>query len=260
MSQVFTNDRIIYSALLVNILVLFLMSFDSITEYFLIFEYIDQTCTLFFLLEAISKIRTYGWRSYISVNWNKLDFAIVMVTTPSLLIMFLPIPDFSFLLVLRALRVAKFFRFLQFIPHLQDLLVGVGRALKASLFVLLGFFFYNIIVSLFTYYMFRDLAPQYFSNGFESFYVIFKIFTMEGWYDIPDAIAKSGSAWMGVVTRIYFMAIVLTGGIFGFSIVNAIFVEGMISNENEELEERLDRVEKKLDYLIKKMEESNSKN
>jgi voltage-gated sodium channel len=99
------------------------------------------------------------------------------------------------------------------------------------------------------------MAPKYFTNGFESFYIIFKIFTMEGWYDIPEAIAKSGADWMGVATRIYFMLIVLTGGIFGFSIVNAIFVEEMISNESEELEERMERVERKLDFLIKKLEE-----
>lgn len=255
MSRIFANDRVIFIALQINILVLFLLSFNSLKAEFIIFEYIDLACTLFFLIEAIVKIRMYTWRAYISSNWNKLDFFIVLFTTPSLLILFLPIPDFTFLLVLRAFRVAKFFRFLQFIPHLQDLLVGLGRALKASLFVLLGFFFYNVIVSLFTYYLFREMAPKYFTNGFESFYIIFKIFTMEGWYDIPEAIAKSGAAWMGVATRIYFMLIVLTGGIFGFSIVNAIFVEEMISNESEELEERMKRVERKLDFLIKKLEE-----
>lgn len=255
MRRIFTSDRVIFIALILNILVLFLLSFNSIKTYFPIFEVVDLSCTVFFLIEALVKIRLYKWRNYISSNWNKLDFLIVLFTTPSLFVLIFPIPDFTFLLVLRILRVAKFFRFLQFVPHLQDLLIGVGRALKASLFVLAGFFFYNLIVSLFTYYIFRDLAPKHFSNGFESFYAIFKIFTMEGWYEIPDAIARNGAPWMSVATRIYFMVIVLTGGIFGFSIVNAIFVEEMISNENDELEERLIRVEKKLDLLLEKLEE-----
>jgi len=255
MRRIFTSDRIIFPVLILNILVLFLLSFEGLKTYFPILEIIDLSCTLFFLIEAIMKIRLYGWRNYITSNWNKLDFAIVLLTTPSLLVLFLPIPDFTFLLVLRVVRIVKFFRFLQFVPHLQDLLIGVGRSLKASLFVLAGFFFYNLIVSLFTYYLFRDLAPKHFSNGFESFYIIFKIFTMEGWYEIPDAIAQNGAPWMSAATRIYFMLIVLTGGIFGFSIVNAIFVEEMISNENDELEERLIRVESKLDLLLEKLEE-----
>lgn len=255
MYHLFASDRIVLPTLLLNILVLFLLSFDGLERYFPIFESIDFGCTIFFLIEAVVKIRRYSWRGYITSHWNKLDFIIVLLTTPSLLIWFIPIPDFTFLLVLRAFRVAKFFRFLQFIPHLQDLLIGISRAMKASLFVLLGFFFYNLIVSLFTYYLFRDWAPKYFSNGFESFYIIFKIFTVEGWFEIPDAIAKNGAPWMSAATRLYFMLIVLTGGIFGISIVNAIFVEEMISNESEELEERLERVEQKLDLLLKKLEE-----
>ena len=255
MRRIFTSDRVIFPVLILNILVLFLLSFRSIKTYFPILEVIEQSCTLFFVIEAIMKISLYKWRGYISSNWNKLDFLIVLLTIPSLLTIFLSIPDFTFLLVLRTVRVAKFFRFLQFVPHLQDLLIGVGRSIKASLFVLAGFFFYNLIVSLFTYYLFRDLAPKYFKDGFESFYIIFKIFTMEGWYEIPDAIAQNGAPWMSVATRIYFMIIVLTGGIFGFSIVNAIFVEEMISSENDELEERMIRIEDKLDLLLKKLEE-----
>lgn len=255
MYHLFASDRIVLPTLLLNILVLFLLSFDGLERYFPVFESVDLGCTIFFLTEAVVKIRRYSWRGYITSHWNKLDFIIVLLTTPSLLIWFFPIPDFTFLLVLRAFRVAKFFRFLQFIPDLQDLIIGISRAIKASLFVLLGFFFYNLIVSLFTYYLFRDWAPKYFSNGFESFYIIFKIFTVEGWYEIPDTIAKNGAPWMSAATRLYFMLIVLTGGIFGISIVNAIFVEEMISNESEELEERLERVEQKLDLLLKKLEE-----
>jgi voltage-gated sodium channel len=43
---------------------------------------------------------------------------------------------------------------------------------------------------------------------------------------------------------------VICGGIFGLSIVNAIFVDEMMSDNNRELENRITRLENKIELLI----------
>ena len=241
-------------AIVMNIIILFLLSFDGLNELLYNLEYLDNILTIFFFLEMVVKVRVMGWRNYIESGWNKMDFAIVILTTPSVVLMFFDLPDFSLLLILRALRVAKFFRFLKFVPNLNEILSGVGRALKASVFVLIAFFMYNIIISLFTCYLFKDIAPEYFGNALISCYSIFKMFTLEGWYEIPETIAlKSNSLHLEFFTKFYFIFIVVTGGVFGLSIVNAIFVDEMVSDNNNELESRITKLENKIDLLIYKI-------
>jgi voltage-gated sodium channel len=46
------------------------------------------------------------------------------------------------------------------------------------------------------------------------------------------------------------MAIVVSGGLFGLSLVNAIFVDEMLRNENDLFETRLDELSVKLDRLL----------
>ncbi|GAB4397993.1 MAG: hypothetical protein OHK0053_15660 [Microscillaceae bacterium] len=254
--KIFVNDSYVMLAILLNIVILFLLSFDDFGTNLLFLENIDNALTIFFLVEMLIKVNVLGWRGYIQSGWNRLDFVIVLLTTPSILLMLLDVPDFTLLVVFRALRVAKFFRFLKFVPNLEEIMSGVGRALKASVFVLIAFFLYNIIISLFTCYIFKEYSPEYFGNALISCYSIFKMFTLEGWYEIPESIAReSGSVQMEFFTKFYFIFIVVTGGVFGLSIVNAIFVDEMVADNNNELELRITRLENKIDILIENLEE-----
>ncbi len=257
--QLFVNDRIIMGAILMNIIILFALSFDDFNANFFILEYLDNFLTVFFLFEMLVKVRHLGWPNYIASGWNKLDFIIVVLTTPSLLLLLIDLPDFSLLLILRALRVAKFFRFLKFVPNLHEILKGVSRALKASVFVFIAFILYNVIISLFSCYLFKEIAPQHFGNALVSCYSIFKMFTLEGWYEIPEAIVHK-ETHLNVLTKFYFIFIVLTGGVLGMSIVNAIFVDEMVSDNNDELESRISRLEHKIDVLIDTLNQNSSNN
>ncbi len=259
MLRFFINDKVILTAIVLNIVVLFLLSFDDINHQLIFLEYLDDALTLFFLTEMLVKIRISGWKEYIRSNWNRMDFVIVILTMPSIILIFFDLPDFSLLLIFRALRVVKFFRFLKFVPNLEALMNGVGRALKSSVFVLLGFFLYNIVISLFTCYLFKDLAPEHFGNALMSTYSIFKMFTLEGWYEIPELIAKKGTPELEFFIKFYFIFIVVTGGIFGLSIVNAIFVDEMVSDNNDELERKILNLEGKIDHLIEEIQKFNTK-
>jgi voltage-gated sodium channel len=51
-------------------------------------------------------------------------------------------------------------------------------------------------------------------------------------------------------TYIYFIFVVLSGGILGLSLVNSIFVDAMVSDNNDELEKKIERLELKIDLLL----------
>jgi voltage-gated sodium channel len=99
--------------------------------------------------------------------------------------------------------------------------------------------------------MFRELAPEYFKDPLLALYSIFKVFTVEGWFEIPDTIAARASETVAFFVRIYFIIILFFGGIFGLSLVNSIFVDSMISDNNDEIERKLVEMDKKIERLLK---------
>jgi voltage-gated sodium channel len=130
----------------------------------------------------------------------------------------------------------------------ENLLLGIGRALKSSYVILLLFILINFILSTIAFHLFHEKSPD-FENPLAALYSVFKIFTVEGWYEIPEQISMHYGFWGGWFVRLFFIVILFIGGIFGLSIVNAVFVEGMVNNDNtdnklDEVLERLERIEK----------------
>jgi voltage-gated sodium channel len=247
--RLFLDNRIILVAILLNAVVLSLLSFEAL-RHDIWLEALDYGFTTYFVIEMVLKIRHRGWHSYISVGWNRFDFVVVLLSLPSYAMLIFDIPDLSFLLVLRVARVVKFFRFMRFVPDIENLLAGTRRALRASFFVAVAFFGFNFVVALFSCHLFASVAPEYFANPAVSFYSIFKVFTVEGWYEIPDTISESLSPTFAFLVRLYFMGVVVSGGLFGLSLVNAIFVDEMLRNENDLIEQRLDDLAQKIDLLV----------
>lgn len=245
------SERFIAVAIALNALVLAALSFKELEPWFAIIEAADFFFTVLFGVEIYFKVRQYGLQRYLKSEWNLLDLVVVVLSLPSLLLYFIPnSPYLGFLLLLRVFRVFKFFRFLKFIPNINSLLSGIRRALKASVFVILAFFIYTFVVSLFSCHIFHDIAPRYFRNPLVSFYTIFKIFTIEGWYEIPDTIAASVSVKVAFFTRAYFVLVVTTGGLFGLSLVNAIFVDEMTSDNTRLVERRVNELHQKIDAFM----------
>jgi len=155
--------------------------------------------------------------------------------------------------------VFKFFRFFKFIPGIEELVKGVQRAMKASVFVLFGLFVFNFIIAVLSSYLFKEISPDYFGNPLKSLYSIFKIFTIEGWYEIPDELSQNTDSLSEFLIKTYFVLILIVGGIIGLSLVNSIFVDSMVMDNTDELERKVDRLNKKIDFLVsvqnEKMEE-----
>lgn len=259
MKKWFLNDIFILILIIVNAVVIFVLGFDLSNNTHLGLLLVDNLITILFTTEIIVKIREYGRKEYFKSNWNVFDFVLVVLSLPTLIafVFHFNMTDLSFVLIFRGVRVFrvfKSFRFLKFIPHIDGVVSGIQRALKSSVFVIIGFAVYVFIISVLSYHLFGRSATEYFTDPFMSLYSIFKIFTVEGWYEIPDAIVAGGSHLPNFFIYGYFIFILLTGGIFGLSLVNSIFVDAMVSDNNDELEAKMDEMNKKMDSILKKLE------
>lgn len=211
---------------------------------------IDSFFTLLFLFEAIVKINVHGFSDYWEDGWNRFDFILVLLALPSCINIFGDIfPGTNILLSLRTMRAFKAFRMLKFIPNVNNLLNGIKLAFKASYIVAIGLIVILLVFSIITTFLFGSYAPQFFGNPALSVYSIFRLFTIEGWYEMPEAIAINGGSTMAFFARVYFSILLFFGGIIGMGLVNSIFVDAMAADNNDEVLEKLSQLERKLDKM-----------
>jgi voltage-gated sodium channel len=247
--KLFLDDRFVLGLIMINAILIFIQAFPEYSNNRTLLI-MDNTISVLFLFELINKSAYLGVREYLKSNWNKFDVVLVLISLPSLLVDFLPegsmAGGLSTLLVLRVFRVFKFFRVLKFFPKVEQIFKAAGAAVQSSGVVLAGFFVYIFIVSLLCCYLFRDIAVDAFGNPFSAYYSTFQVFTIEGWYDIPKAIVEQAEASGNALSttqvfflRLFYMTLLIIGGIFGLSIVNALFVDTMLSGTNEEMEDNL---------------------
>jgi voltage-gated sodium channel len=253
----FLNERIILLAIIINSIVIFLHAFDQSKKINIFLDVLDHLITLFFIVEVLININEFGWKTYIQNGWNKFDFIIVVASAPSLYFMFFNMNELGIeaILVLRLFRIFKFFRFLRFVPGIEHLLSGIQRAIKSSLLVIMSFFIFIVVLSIIGCVLFKHIEPAYFGNPIISMYSMFKVFTVEGWYEVPDSIAEHVSPTSAFFVRLFFSLILIAGGILGLSLVNSIFVDSMISGSNDDLDVRIKELNAKLDLLNQKIEQ-----
>ena len=254
--KLFLKDRFILVLILINAAVLFIGGYNTTDNQKHIFFLIDNIITSLFIIELIIKFNEYGVKGYFKSGWNRLDFILIILSAPALIsfVFNIQIFDVSFLLVFRSFRVFKAFRFFKFIPNVGGLIADVKRALDTSLFILIGFIIYIFIVGTLSFYLFNGSDTEYFTSPMISLYSTFKIFTIEGWYEIPEQICANYSSLATFFTYFYFIFVVVTGGIIGLSLVNSIFVDSMLSDNTDDIEKKIDALDIKLNELIKKLD------
>lgn len=203
-------------------------------------------------------------------HWNQFDFIITMITLPSILgligtsqepniqtDLFLSL---RVLRVFRALRNAKAARIMRFIPDIDKLIQDIKAAFKSCFVVALGFIIFMIITSVLSSTLFGDIVPEYFGNPGQSLYSTFRLFTIEGWFEIPEAIAAQSSHGMAVFAKIYFSLFLFTGGIIGVSLINSFFVDAMAEGNNEDVLIKLEELEKMIKSLQEQKEQKEKDN
>lgn len=248
------GENLIFVVILLNSVVIFLQAcgYESMTFYVL-----DAVFTVLFIVEMAVKHYVLGARGYWSDGWNRMDGVLVLLSIPSLIAWVIPVmgANLSVLLVMRLLRALRFFRLIHFFGEkgMRQLARGFTRAMKASSAVLAAFFLIIVIFGLINCGLFGHVAPEFFGTPLRSIYSVFRLFTLEGWYEIPDSICDESAPTLTLIAvRLYFSMLLIAGGIIGMSFINSVFVDAMTEDNNDDVKEQLRRLEEKVDELLKK--------
>lgn len=248
------REKTVVSIILLYAITLFFDGFPdvhafSVKNYHFLY-WIEYVCTIYFIVEAILKIKFWGFRLYWEGTWNRFDFTIVVISLPSLLEPIDGMSGFQMVLLFRIARLFRLFKLLRFIPHGPKIWEGVKRALQASVGVFLALFMLNLLLAMGATILFGEYAPKQFGNPLLSIYTLFKVFTVEGWYEIPDLLSeRTGSSLWALVVRGYFVLSVLVGGILGLSLANAVFVDEMTADNTVKVERMVKRLERDIKKL-----------
>lgn len=237
-------------AIALNAVVIFALYFPELKDNYWLLT-IDHAFILFFLVEVIVKLAVLKPGPYFAAAWNRFDFIIIVGSLPVFLEGLFPVPEATVLLILlRLFRLVRLIRFLRFIPNIEQVVAGLGRAIKASVFVLGVLVFLNLLLAIVTCHFYAEAAPEYFGNPLVSVYSIFQLFTLEGWNEIPATIVSNSTSNVSIgMTRLYFVVVVLLGGVFGMSLANAVFIDEMMMDNNKELEDKVDALTEEIRAL-----------
>jgi len=246
------NDKNIFYIILANVAVIYLHSFDYFAPHFHLFDAIDIAFTLYFITEIIYKISAIEgnslrkrFRNYLKDSWHKIDFFSVVLALPSLGVLITEdLEVFAGFTVLRSLRVFKFLRIIEYIPEGKRISKQLFQALKAIFFIIFAFLIYSTIISLISLSLFKSSAPYYFSNAFDSFFTIFKIFSGDGFSDVVAEIETNSSIQFIYFTKFCFVFIVFTGSILGLSLINSIFIDQMNQIEEKNKKKEMSEIGK----------------
>lgn len=250
LKKIFLNEHIILGVIILNAAIIFAQESGVNC---LALSIADLVCTLIFIIEMVVKQVEYGIKGYWRNGWNRLDGILVILSLPSVVAFFVPagvLGNLSVLLVLRLLRVLRFFRILHIFPNFSTIAKNFGKAMRDSYGVFAGFLVLIVIVALVSCALFRDSAPEYFATPIDSIYSIFRICTGEGWNEIPDTIAEGSTIVTARWVRLYFSILLVICSIIGLSLVNSIFVDAMVSDNNDDLEKQVKELNDKIDKLL----------
>jgi voltage-gated sodium channel len=257
MRNIFHNEKLIFNLIALNILIIYLHSFNFFKPYYLYFDFIDVGLTLFFAVEIGHSIfiKYSSFKSYLKSNWNKLDLISILLSLPSILILFSP--NFEILsgfIALRSFRIFKTLRIIEYIPNGKKISKKLFKAFKGVTFILFAFLVFTTVISLISVSLFKNVAPNYFQNAFDSFYTIFKIFSGDGFSDVVSEIQNNSSPMITRFSKFYFVIIVFSGSILGLSLINSVFI-----NEMSSIEDDVEDNDKSIENLKTQIELLNSK-
>ncbi|MBR0236724.1 MAG: ion transporter [Thermoguttaceae bacterium] len=259
-SEIFRKrlDYFILSLILLNAVVMVLQCYYPGDP---VLQWLDTTILIIFCIEIVVKIIGLTWKGYWSDSWNWFDFGVTMIALGACLQSFIPTGESTLnaIFTLRIFRGFRFFRVLRFIPNIDSIMNGCRRAITSTSVIILAFLITAFIWSIIACNLFGSVAPGYFKDPLTSFYSIFRLFTVEGWYEIPNAVARNQPEWYQTIVKLFFSVLLFLGGIIGMSFINSIIIDAMASDNNDELmahvkelELKIDKLEAKIDRLMDK--------
>lgn len=194
-----------------------------------------------FLIDLLIKVRLSGI-TFFRKPINIFDSIIVLTS----FVCHLVVDNSHTITALRVVRLLRLFKLLSFVPNVDHIVNGIGRAVKASKGVFLMLSVLVIFFSILGYLLFRNTIPSHFADPILASYTVFSLFTVEGWNEIPTLVAPDTIDYY--LTRAYVIAVIIFGSFFALSLANAIFIDEMVMDNNDDVEMRL----KELTSLVEK--------
>ena len=201
---------------------------------------LDVAFTIFFIIEMIIKIKYFG-KTFFKDKECVFDLSIVVISTIPLFGLF----SLDWIQVMRLTRIFKSLRLFELIPNYKKLLINFRLVIRSCIGILVGLSILIFLLSIILSSLYGSIVPEYFRNPLESIYSVFRLFSIEGWYDI----AEHSSYIMGYLSKFFLSGIVLVFGIFGMGFVSSMFID---ADNNDEVLQRLS----KLEEILKKIQEN----
>jgi len=180
LADCFVKESIVLFMIALTSLALFLDSFPGIAEATQGFLWkIDYLCILYFLIEITIKIAREP-REFWASGWNRFDFTVVLLSLPSLAAPWTDGHVFAAILLLRIPRLFRFLRLFRFVPHGPKYWAGVKRSLRACVGIFSLLLILQLVFALGATIMFGKHDPENFGDPGQSFYTMFKLFSVVG--------------------------------------------------------------------------------
>lgn len=230
--KLFTAPKVVLSVIFLTVLLAFM---DHLLTPFWV-ESISWVVLVFFTLEMLCKIQMEGWQKYASSWGNRADLCIIASSILWVLVHGMGEGSLAFL---RMFRFLSMVRILKLIPDTAQMVRGVLRAIKASRAIVILLGIQLVFFSLLGFTLFGRPLPDFFGTPLRSLNTIFSVFTVENWAAAPEAASLLGQPWLYYGVNTFVIMVLVIGGFISLSLANAIFVDEMASDNNDDVKAQL---------------------
>ena len=230
--KLFTAPKVVLSVIFLTVLLAFI---DHLLTPFWV-ESISWIVLIYFTLEVACKIYLEGWRTYANSWGNRADLFIIAASLLWVLVHGMGEGSLAFL---RMFRFLSMVRILKLMPDTAQMLRGVLRAIKASRAIVILLGIQLVFFSLLGFTLFGQPLPEFFGTPLKSLNTIFSVFTVENWAAAPEAASLLGQPWLYYGVNSFVILVLVIGGFISLSLANAIFVDEMASDNNDDVKAQL---------------------
>lgn len=233
-----------------------------------VMKFFDLSVTLFFLVEIVVRMIAEGSiKRFFKQGWNVFDFIIVVASL-------VPLEDSEMVLLGRLLRIFRVLRLVSIIPELRVLLNAFLKAIPrmgyVSLLMFIIFYIYAAVGSMF----FHQINPVLWDNISIAMLTLFRVATFEDWTDVMyETMEVYPFSWIYYISFIFVVAFVFLNMMIGI-VLETLQREheeyaretgegeaGEVHNIDQrtaEMLEHMQRMEEKMDRLLKLPPDSNA--
>lgn len=230
--KLFTAPKVVLSVIFLTVLLAFM---DHLLTPFWV-ECISWIVLIYFTLEVVCKIHLEGWRTYANSLGNRADLIIIAASLLWVLVHGMGEGSLAFL---RMFRFLSMVRILKLMPDTAQMVRGVLRAIKASRAIVILLGIQLVFFSLLGFTLFGQPLPEFFGTPLKSLNTIFSVFTVENWTVAPEAARLLGHPWLYYGVNSFVILVLVIGGFISLSLANAIFVDEMASDNNDDVKAQL---------------------